>query len=250
MRYFVIFILTIILSTSCKKSDVNPELSLAEITTKVKNLQSMKDALNTFSEVRDMNQKRERINNKLIVDFEEKDFLRKINNSKSKQEIISVLNLAGIQESEILVNKLDLINGHIMAVYLAVPELKKLTAQERTQMFTEIFKEHDLINKLKLQSNFLGKLNLSNKIAFVDNDDFTCYHNFSSSYNSCENAFIVEMVITWAAFVDVSTGSLGTALQPALGSALFISVGIFAVRELCIRDTFADFTICSQQKHM
>ena len=71
MRYFVIFILTIILSTSCKKSDVNPELSLAEITTKVKNLQSMKDALNTFSEVRDMNQKRERINNKLIVDFEE-----------------------------------------------------------------------------------------------------------------------------------------------------------------------------------
>ena len=140
MRYFVIFILTIILSTSCKKSDVNPELSLAEITTKVKNLQSMKDALNTFSEVRDMNQKRERINNKLIVDFEEKDFLRKINNSKSKQEIISVLNLAGIQESEILVNKLDLINGHIMAVYLAVPELKKLTVQERTQMFTEIFK--------------------------------------------------------------------------------------------------------------
>jgi phosphoenolpyruvate phosphomutase len=49
MRYFVILILAIILSTSCKKSDVNPELSLAEITTKVKNLKSMKDALNRAS---------------------------------------------------------------------------------------------------------------------------------------------------------------------------------------------------------
>ena len=244
MRYFVIFILTIILSTSCKKSDVNPELSLAEITTKVKNLQSMKDALNTFSEVRDMNQKRERINNKLIVDFEEKDFLRKINNSKSKQEIISVLNLAGIQESEILVNKLDLINGHIMAVYLAVPELKKLTAQERTQMFTEIFKEHDLINKLKLQSNFLGKLNLSNKIAFVD--DFTCYHNFSYGYTGCENRLIRELLTIWGTFLMGMEYSGGFGVQPLLGVALIATVAVYIEREVCMADVFTAFNICTQ----
>jgi len=243
MRYFVIFILAILLSTSCKKSDVNPELSLAEITTKVKNNQSMKDALNTFSEVRDMNQKRERINNKLTEDLQVNDFLRKINNSKSKQEIISVLNLAGIQESEILVNKLDLINGHIMAVYLAVPELKKLTAQERTQMFTEILKEHDLINKLKLQSNFLGKLNLSNKIAF---DDFTCYHNFSYDYTGCDNRFIRDMTTIWGTFLMGMEHSAGFGVQPLLGVALIATAAVYVEREVCMADVFTSFNICAQ----
>jgi hypothetical protein len=243
MRYFVIFILAILLSTSCKKSDVNPELSLAEITTKVKNLKSMKDALNTFSEVRDMNQKRERINNKLTEDLQVNDFLRKINNSKSKQEIISVLNLAGIQESEILVNKLDLINGHIMAVYLAVPELKKLTAQERTQMFTEILKEHDLINKLKLQSNFLGKLNLSNKIAF---DDFTCYHNFSYGYTGCDNRFIRDMTTIWGTFLMGMEHSAGFGVQPLLGVALIATAAVYVEREVCMADVFTSFNICAQ----
>jgi hypothetical protein len=58
------------------------------------------------------------------------------------------------------------------------------------------------------------------------------------------------MTITWVAFGEVISGSFGFAIQPALATALLASAGIVLLNEMCIRDTFADFTICSQQKHM
>lgn len=243
MRFFVILIGVILLTTSCKKSDENSELNLAQITSKVKNLTFMQDALNTLSEVRDMNSKK--INPNLTDDAKVQDYIRKINSSKSKQELVSVFNSAGIQESDELLNKLELINNNILKVYLAVPELKQLTAQDRTQIFTEIYKEHQLINKLKLQSDFLGKLNLS-KNMFAE-EDFTCYHNFSRSYTSCENTFDYELIVIWLGFGEVMRGSFGVALKPALFSALMLSGAAYIHREMCIQNTFADFNICSQE---
>lgn len=58
MRFFVILMSAILLSSSCKKSDLNSELDVAVITNKVKNLKSMQNALNIVSELRDMNIKR------------------------------------------------------------------------------------------------------------------------------------------------------------------------------------------------
>ena len=77
MRFFVILIGVILLTTSCKKSDENSELNLAQITSKVKNLTFMQDALNTLSEVRDMNSKK--INPNLTDDAKVQDYIRKIN---------------------------------------------------------------------------------------------------------------------------------------------------------------------------
>jgi hypothetical protein len=241
MRFFVILIGVILLTTSCKKSDENSELNLSQITSKVKNLTFMQDALNTLSEVRDMNSKK--INPNLTDDAKVQDYIRKINSSKSKQELVSVFNSAGIQESDELLNKLELINNNILKVYLAVPELKQLTAQDRTQIFTEILKEHQLINKLKFQSDFLAKLNLSNKIAL---EDFSCYHNFSRSYTSCQDTFDVALLITWVGLGEAVAGSFGIAVYPALGTALTLSAGIYLQREMCIQDADVSFKICAQ----
>jgi hypothetical protein len=201
----------------------------------------MQDALNILSEVREMNSKK--INPNLTDDAKVQDYIRKINSSKSKQELVSVFNSAGIQESDELLNKLELINNNILKVYLAVPELKQLTAQDRTQIFTEILKEHQLINKLKFQSYFLAKLNLSNKIAL---EDFSCYHNFNLNYNTCQTNYIYAMLTIWSTVAITSFFSEGFVAQPAVALAFLLSAVVELQRSACESDAFASFNICSQ----
>ena len=97
---------------------------------------------------------------------------------------------------------------------------------------------------MKLQSNFLGKLNLSNKIAAVN--DFTCYHNFSAGFGGCESRFIRELTVIWGGFVMGMESSLAFAVQLALGVALIASTAVYIEREVCFADVFTSFNICAQ----
>lgn len=243
MRFFIILIGVILLSSSCKKSNSNSELDLAVISNKVKNLKSMQNALNIMSELRDVSTKK--FNPNLTDDAKVQDYIRKINSSKSKQELVSVFNSAGIRESDELLNKLELINKNILEIYFAVPELKQLTKQDRTQIFTEIYKEHYLINKLKLQSEFLGKLNLS-KNMFVE-DDWDCYNEFNINCGICDSGYNYSMLAVWAdvAYIGLITSEVGGAI-PAAGYGLIMSAILYFAREECRTISIASFTACTQ----
>lgn len=180
-------------------------------------------------------------------DAKVQDYVKKINSSKTKQELVSVFNTAGIQESDELLNKLESINNNILDVYRAVPELKQLTAQVRTQIFTEIYEEYNLINKLKLQSEFLGKLNLS-KNMFVE-DLSGCYEDFNIGWGSCENSFNIELGAIWAGVLFASESSLGIGAFPAVGAGLIATAAVYLQRQTCQSAAIASFASCTGNKY-
>lgn len=237
-KHFSILLGIMVFTVSCKKDNQITEPNISEITQKLRTNTAMGELVMSLIYDRDENHTYSNANLKDKDKVE--SYKNLIKQAKSREEIISIFNSAGINNSKALVDKMYFQNTKMVEIYKSVPELKLLSVEERTKMFSELLKEFFLQTRSIKSQKFTGNIKFPNDVKVMG-----CYHNFNKDWSGCNMAYNYEMLAIWFAVLSGSTFTGEIALAPLVGTGFALSGVAYLAREYCFNVSIASLSFCT-----
>ena len=235
----IILLVFVLFTGSCKKENQFTEPNISDIKQKLRTNSSMGELVASLIYKKDENHTYSNANlrDKSKVEL----YINLIKQAKSREDMETIFNSAGINNSKLLVDNIYFQNQKLTEIYQSVPELKLLTVEEKKKIFTELFKELFFTKNINKQSQLMGNIESTN-IPKVQN--MGCYNSFNLDWDSCESTYNYEMMGIWIAVLAGSTLSGELALAPLVAGGFGASFIAFLIRESCRNTSVASFSVC------